>query len=394
MKYLIALICLALPAYLIRFSIFGIPTTALEILIYIVFIIGLVNIKKAAKIPRAYLWPAGLLLVAALISVWVSPDKRTALGELKAFFIDPILVWWLAVSYLKTDDTKWLIAGLAGSSLIVSAHAIWQKIIGQVTADGRVVGIFGYSPNYLALFLAPIIIVSSIWYLVSGWQKKNYWRFGFGIFLLIVNLVALYLSGSRGGLLALGGGIVFYLIVRFWPIIKQKLWLKVGIGLIIAASIIVAAWAFRPNFSLSGDSGSRIVSSDNVRWQIWETAWELGLKHPVWGVGLGNFQNAFNELTQNRVNFPEFITPWALTPHNLFLMFWLTTGLLGLAAGIWLIAYGIWIGLKNPNPQKIIILSALAVIILQGLVDTPYFKNDLSVLFWLVIAGIIIADKK
>lgn len=392
MKYLIALIGVALPAYLIRFSILGIPTTALEILIYIVFIIGLINIKKAAKIPRTYLWPIILLLIAALISVFVSPDKRVALGEFKAFFIDPILVFWLVVSYIKINDIFWLVGGLAGSSLIVSGHAIYQKIIGNVTIDGRVVGLFGYSPNYLALFLAPIIIVSSIWYLVSGWQKKNYWMLGFGILLSVVNIIALYLSGSRGGLLALGGGLVFYFLMRFWPIIKTKLWLKIGLGLIIAASIIGAGWVFRPDFTLRGDVPSRVISSNNVRYMIWQASVELGTKHPILGVGLGNFQNAFTDLTIKRINFDNYIIPWALSPHNLFLMFWLSTGVLGLIAVIWIIVKAFWQGLRNLNTLNIILLSGLGVIILQGLIDTPYFKNDLSIIFWLAIAGIIIAN--
>ena len=41
MTYLIFLILLLLPTYLIRFSVFGIPTTFLEILIYLVFVYGL-----------------------------------------------------------------------------------------------------------------------------------------------------------------------------------------------------------------------------------------------------------------------------------------------------------------------------------------------------------------
>lgn len=396
MKYLLFLICLALPAYLIRFSIFNIPTTALEILIYVVFVIGLLNIKKANKIPSAWWWPVGLMLAAAMISVWVSPDKRTALGELKAFFIDPILVFWIAVSYLKADDFKWIIGGLAGSSLIVSGHAIWQKIIGQVTADGRVVGIFGYSPNYLALFLAPItmmLIAYSIEKSYEVMKLRSYEVVGYWL-LVLINIIALYFSGSRGGLLALAGGIVFCLIVKFWPIIKTRLWLKIGIGLVIAMSIIATVWVFRPDFSLKGDVPSRVISSNNVRWQIWEASLKLGGKHPVFGVGLGNFQNAFVSMTKDWVNFDAYINPWALSPHNLFFMFWLTTGVLGLVAAIWLIAYGIWRGLKNPDSQKVIFLSALAVIILQGLVDTPYFKNDLSVLFWLIVGGVVVLNKK
>jgi len=35
--------------------------------------------------------------------------------------------------------------------------------------------------------------------------------------------------------------------------------------------------------------------------------------------------------------------------------------------------------------------AAMIVLLVHGLVDTPYFKNDLSVLFWLII-GLGIAE--
>ena len=35
----------------------------------------------------------------------------------------------------------------------------------------------------------------------------------------------------------------------------------------------------------------------------------------------------------------------------------------------------------------------MVVLLVHGLVDTPYFKNDLSVLFWLIIGLGIIEDK-
>jgi hypothetical protein len=66
----------------------------------------------------------------------------------------------------------------------------------------------------------------------------------------------------------------------------------------------------------------------------------------------------------------------------------LETGLLGLIGLLWLIINAIKKGIQNLDAQKTIVLAGLATIIIFGFVDTPYFKNDLSVLFWLVIAAI------
>ncbi len=37
-------------------------------------------------------------------------------------------------------------------------------------------------------------------------------------------------------------------------------------------------------------------------------------------------------------------------------------------------------------------MAAMVVIVIHGLVDTPYFKNDLAILFWLII-GLLITLK-
>lgn len=397
MPKLIGLIVLALPLYLIRFSIGGIPTTLLEILIYLVFVISFLKIRSRQKVPKIWLLIAVLFLLAAVISVIISPDKRTALGELKAFFVDPLLVWWMVMSYLDTKGLKWIIYGLVGSSLIVSGHAIYQKIIGNVTPDGRVIGLFGYSPNYLALFLAPIAIVIISYFFAEKkllQPKSRTFENIFYIIVAILNITSLYLSQSRGGLLALLGGIIFYFILKNWFKIKYNLWLKIGLGLFLIISIISVAWLFRPDFSLRGDVPSRVISSNNVRWQIWDASLKLGRLNPVFGVGLGNFQNAFIGMTKDWVNFDAYINPWALSPHNLFLMFWLSTGIIGLIGLLAVLLVSFGQGLKNFSPFSIIFLSGLAVIIFQGLIDTPYFKNDLSLIFWLMIAGITISSKK
>ena len=37
------------------------------------------------------------------------------------------------------------------------------------------------------------------------------------------------------------------------------------------------------------------------------------------------------------------------------------------------------------------LLGSLTVLVVHGLVDVPYFKNDLSFLFWIIIAVIFIS---
>lgn len=391
MKYLIGLIALALPTYLIRFNVGAVPTTLLEVIIYIVFLFGLYTLgySQWLKVKKRIWLPIALLLLALIISVYIAPDQMVALGQVKGFFVDPLMVFFLMICFLEAKDIKWIFYGLMGSGLFVSVNTIWQKIAGHITADGRVVGIYGYSPNYLALYLAPIIVLA----LISAIQlvKKKLWLSCFLFLVSCILLLGVYFSGSRGGLLAVFGGLVFYKIVYYWDFIAKKTWRKVALVSIIILAILGAWFVFKPDFQ---ESSGRVTTSNNLRWQIWGATLELGKMNPIAGVGLGNFQNAFGILTNNRVNYPEFITPQALTPHNIFLMWWLSTGILGLIAFVFLEIVFYFKGLRKlQNPISIILLAMMTTILLQGLVDTPYFKNDLAVLFWLIFGSMILLYK-
>ena len=398
MKYLIALIFVLLPAYLIRFNILGIPTTLLEIYIYLIFLIGFTRLgySQWRRLPDCFWLPSLLLVVAAAIGVVISPDKLVALGQFKAFFIDPLLVLFLVISYFKREDLWLFISGLGLSSLFVSAHGIYQKIIDQVASDGRIVGIFGYNPNYLAFYLTPITAIISNWLLSNFkkyWQEKKYWVLVISILILTTNLTAIILSESRGGVLALAGGLAISALF-YYRAVFRSLWAKIILILVAVLVLLSLVWFFKPNFSLSPENGGRITSSNNIRYEIWKTSVELIGKYPVFGLGLCNFQPTFTEFTKDRVNFPEYISPLALSPHNLFLAFYLNTGLLGLISFLLLLICFFKKIFKQKINSKIIILSGILVILIHGLVDTPYFKNDLSILFWGLVAFMIILNKE
>ena len=63
---------------------------------------------------------------------------------------------------------------------------------------------------------------------------------------------------------------------------------------------------------------------------------------------------------------------------------------------VWLLLKSIYISLKltvtygrEKQREKYLalgLMSSLIVIIIHGLVDVPYFKNDLSVIFWIFLA--------
>ena len=81
-------------------------------------------------------------------------------------------------------------------------------------------------------------------------------------------------------------------------------------------------------------------------------------------------------------------TEFLMYPHNIFLNWWVELGILGLV-GLFSIV-GLYIkkttSLLSTNKKTVIaLLGVLVAIIIYGIVDVIYFKNDLAVLFWLFL---------
>jgi len=130
---------------------------------------------------------------------------------------------------------------------------------------------------------------------------------------------------------------------------------------------------------------------------IWKSAGKILEDHPLWGSGPGNFQIKYLEYQKY---FPPYLE-WAVPqPHNLYLAFWLQTGILGIVGFLVLIAK--WIKnviriIKNHQNGNLQIASVLAgimlYILIHGIADTTYWKNDLALIFWTIFSlGLIIRD--
>ena len=73
---------------------------------------------------------------------------------------------------------------------------------------------------------------------------------------------------------------------------------------------------------------------------------------------------------------------------------WVELGIIGLISLIGLISSIFLFVRKNKNDIfTLAATSGLLTMFLHGLVDVPYFKNDLAILTWLLVAVIVIVDK-
>ncbi len=420
LNWAIFLTLFSLPAYLLRFSIAFIPSTLLELMILIVFFVWLFKDKpwknfKTKIFNKRKKYPYSLEIIAILIAAWlgllIADFNTAALGIFKAYFLEPIMLYIVLLNrgFINIRKIVW---PLSLSALTFSLIAIYQQFSVGFSLDAimltKVSSVFGY-PNALGLFLGPIILLSFGLFL-SYPQKSNLLASSKKILLLLIiilSTLAIFLARSDGALAAV---LISFLILA---ILINKRSRKIAI---VSTILIIIALSFHsPSWQYVKDRASLRDLSGQIRKQQWrETIDMLTDNRLLTGAGLNNYQKALKSYHQEGIFVRDYKDPewhrkvvwdkeyhkksWQpveiyLYPHNIFLNFWTEITLLGAILFIWLIFRVIFdlvkILKKLNSTQKGIaygILGSLLVILIHGLVDVPYFKNDLSVLFWLIIS--------
>jgi len=380
-KGLVVASVMALPLYLIRFKIGPLPSTLLEVLIVATTIAALVAGQfRKIKNRRALLYGASVA-VAGLIAALFDPDKIRGLGLWKAYFLDGFLLF-AAILTVKEEMRDWLIRALLGGGLIAALGSLYFFYFQNISDEnGRLFDLDRLSPNYLAMFLAPIMAVTLALIRSRIKAAKGYFSLAAAALVLAV---ALILTDSRGALLALSA----VLLVIIFDIVAQghfKRPAKIIFWVMMALMLAGASWYFRPDWQ----NHERKATSSNIRYYIWQTSLQIAGQKPIFGIGLGSYQDYFWELTKNQVNFPEYIAPQAFTAHNIYLHLYITGGILLAVSFLGLI----W-GTHFWRLYDLAFGAALVAILVFGLVDTPFFRNDLSGLFWVVVAMLYLSNSK
>lgn len=378
------------PLYLIKIATFNVPSNFLELLI-VLFVIYNITLnqkitKRLQEIPSAITFSILLLLLGIFSSILFNSNTKAGLGILKSWFIIPILFSFIVYTLIRTrEDIEKIFLSAYFSTTTVATLALAQKIMGVVTYDNRLSSIYA-SPNYLAMYLASGIFIGVYFLknslLLSGLSRKTY----FYSTLILINILSIYFTYSYGTWLAI---IASFSITILITNSNTKRIFYLSLSTIILISTLFFLQINSTKFSNIQNNYSR--SSIASRIMIWKSAGLMIEKYPIFGIGAGNFQDKYLEL---QPHFPPYLE-WAVpAPHNIFLAFWLQGGLIGLISFCYIISYVIkelLMLLKNKKSVALAtpIFSFFIYMILHGLIDTTYWKNDLSILFWIYFFAVM-----
>ncbi|MDO8511841.1 MAG: O-antigen ligase family protein [bacterium] len=404
-------------AYLVKAQIFGLPSTLLEIIlvavllgVWVEFVINHrtdPGTEQPCSVPgsvrvvsRSTIIFCGLFLIGATISALIAPHPYTAWGYWKAMVVEPIL-YALTLFFLveKEKRAEGIVRALLLGGLVSVILSLFTMGFG--VDFGRFKGIYDV-PNSLALIVAPLCAMSLVGSLLS-------WRGRFGLpatdpgteqgcsvpgsvrlvarHKLVFALLAVVFGSVLIATQSLAGIIAVAIAVLVIILMENKGWK----GFLVIALLIVLGLGLQISTGKLSHLFNQQSSSFIAREQIWYTASRMIKQHPILGTGLGTFEPSYQDELRRFSNF-DLISPleWVVRdPHNVVLSFWLNTGLLGLGAMVVLLVLALKrliVALKETHDQyRIMFGVALLTLIIFGLFDVPYWKNDLALIWWVYL---------
>ncbi len=237
-----------------------------------------------------------LPLYAAALAVWILPDERSRNRLL--------LATGAALTFYALDC---LLQYFSGRDLI--GRPAWENRLTSISPKPGV----GIQTAWL---MAPAVL--------GFWQKG---KAAFAIFLGLVGSLAVLLSGDRMGLLLLLGVVVLVALVA------RRLRKPLAIVLAAMAALFACVLYFSPRmYHREVETTAHVIADLNSTHYgvIFGSALKIARDHPIFGVGMHNYQAACLEPQYG----PEKVGPDQLPrcpghPHNFYLQWLAEGGLVG-----------------------------------------------------------------
>ncbi|MBF2035802.1 MAG: putative bicarbonate transporter, IctB family [Leptolyngbyaceae cyanobacterium T60_A2020_046] len=341
----------------------------------------------------------GVMVLATVLS----PVRGAAIAGLIKLTLNLLLFLLMARILQRSPVRTTLISVYLLTTLIVSVTGLRQWIFGAdalatwVDPTSNLVGttrVYSYlgNPNLLAGYLVPAVMLSGA--AIFAWSR---WvpKLLAGVALL-VNTACLILTFSRGGWLGFvaGGFVLLVLLVQYWSLRFPPRWRRWVLPILIggvAAFLVMAVVAVEPlRDRVSSIFAGRSDSSNNFRLNVWASVVDMIRDRPILGIGPGN--DAFNQV------YPFYQRPrfTALSAYSVFLEIAVEAGIIGFTTFLWLIVVTVsqgWRQLQRLRDTQAVqgywLMAALATLVgmmSHGLVDTIWYRPQVSTLWWLTVA--------
>ena len=379
----LAVTAACLPLYVIRWHIGPLPTTLLELLIWITGVLWVATLIAERRFPAARTPHdifIALLLIAGVIGIVVAPDRMAALGIYRAYFIEAVFIFYVAVDLIRTREEvqPMLLAFAIGASVMAVGQIVsvgWAYFHHQLHITDAP-AFLNPSPNADAMYLEPPLAFALAFTMFPSRPRERW----IAAPVLALCFVAIVLTLSRASYLAMG--VLAVVLVLSLQSTRRRVWAIAAIA-IVGLLTLEIPFVFARLLNLARSVVNRT--------SLWHETLQMLSERPIFGAGIAGFATRLAPFRPPRQQVHIY-------PHDIWLTTWSELGILGVIA-FGVIFFGLlWRGARALG-QAVDIwrpvlwgsVGALVLYLVHGLFDSPYWKNDLSVEFWLLAALNVVA---
>ncbi len=224
-----------------------------------------------------------LFCLTAIASIPLAINPGEAYGAFVEY-LKPVIIFIVIINVVRTEARLKKLIGLSlAVSIVVSVSAISDFRSGSLAGNriwGFIGNLFG-NPNDLALHLATMVpLAVALAFVSRGAIRKTLYAM-----CVLLMMAASMVTFSRGGFLGLIGG---------GAVLAWKLGRRNRLAMVMIVLVFVSLFAFAPGgygsrlgsiFSVSSDA----TGSSSARQALLTTSIQVALRHPLLGVGMGNF---------------------------------------------------------------------------------------------------------
>ena len=334
------------------------------------------------------------------------------------------LFFWVVLNNFRSQNLPRYFAYAVGTGIFVAIIGIIQYAgwgLHWIPSAGFPSGTLGYR-NFAAMYTI-LCIPLSLYLFIESLQEKQRYFWSLGTAILITFLICTRTRGAWVGLaVALVLGLLILVLIKthdgnpLWKTLHNTC-TRQHLPPAITGVIISVAFLFLvpPNMEGRGFDRNRpdkasilsnVISvvdrsldtrkSVEDRLDMWENSKALIQKHPIIGVGLGNWQYQYPPYDKGTVIW-EGATP--KRPHNDYVWIASEQGILGLLMYLWLIVTAFVITfrlIRTQNRSRValpfFIALSLIAILTHALFSFPKERIAISLLFWFCLTALAILE--
>ncbi len=335
-----------------------------------------------------------LVVVAGLSDVW-SPVAAPGYRRDLIYFCGEVLFFFCLVSIIRRSPSSlwrprvliWVVL-LSGAAAVVVGIPMTPGLSGVFHGQRmlRLALTPMGNPNRLGMLLASLLPLA----LTLAWARHRWWGYCWRIPTVLVLVLGLALTYSRGCWIGALAGLLFSSSLAG----NKRFWLQLaatGLAVLLLAHCLPGAVSrARAAFK---DGGAHIPA----RVVFWQGALDVIGDHPLLGVGYGVENSRTAQKLAFRLHYkdsPGIQAPPPAHAHNVVLERLVQVGALGLLTYLWILSVSfrhLWrVHARSSDPRERVlaraVLGALVGLLVAGMFDAPLVHSRIALTFWMLLA--------